>query len=120
MTKILVVDDDQDATKLIESILRSAGYETSIVNNSKLTMEAASASKPDLILLDLMMPEPNGFEVCRMLRSNPSFRDTHILIITAMDSSDSKAISILAGADDFLGKPFNSHELLEKIKALLG
>jgi two-component system alkaline phosphatase synthesis response regulator PhoP len=119
MTKILVVDDDPDATMLIESILRTEGYEPITVNNSALAMEAASKSKPNLILLDLMMPEPNGFEVCRMLRSNPIFGDTPILIITAMDSSDSKAISILAGADDFLGKPFNSHDLVERIKALL-
>ncbi len=119
MTRILIVDDDTDTTQLLENIVRSAGYEPITVNNSALALETAGKIKPDLILLDLMMPEPNGFEVCRMLRSNPAFGDTPILILTAMDSSDSKAIAVLAGADDFIGKPYHPDELLERINALL-
>ena len=74
MTKILVVDDDKGATDLIEVILMSSGYEPITVNDSSKAMEMADKIKPDMILLDLMMPEPTGFQLCRMLRANPNFR----------------------------------------------
>jgi DNA-binding response OmpR family regulator len=67
-----------------------------------------------------MMPEPNGFELCRILRADPNFTNTPIVIITAMDDSDSKAIAFVAGANDFITKPFRPDELATRMKALIG
>jgi len=119
MTKILVVDDDKGATDLIEVILHSSGYESVTVNDSSKAMDVAAQVKPDLILLDLMMPEPTGFQLCRMLRQNPNFRVTPIVIITALDNTDSRVVAIGAGANGFLRKPFHVSDLTEKIKDLL-
>ncbi len=80
-------------------------------------MQTAHAIHPDLFILDLMMPPPDGFELCTMLRADPSFAKTPILIITAMDISNSKATSF--GANDYLAKPFNLDELVTRIDTLL-
>jgi len=119
MTKILVVDDDKGATELIEVILLSSGYEPVIVNDSSKAMDVAEQIKPDMILLDLMMPEPTGFQLCRMLRANKNFRTTPIIIITALDNTDSRVVAIGAGANGFLRKPFHVSDLTEKVKDFL-
>src|SRR5689334_20787829 len=119
MTKILVVDDDKGATDLIEVILLSSGYEPIIVNDSSKAMEVADQTKPDMILLDLMMPEPTGFHLCRMLRANPNFRTKPIITITAMDNTDSRVVAIGAGANGFRRKPFHVSDLTEKVRDFL-
>lgn len=116
MAKILVVDDDKGATDLIEVILLSSGYEAIIVNDSSKAMAMATEIKPDLILLDLMMPEPTGFQLCRMMRADPNFRVTPIIIITALDNTDSRVVAIGAGANGFLRKPFHVRDLTQKVK----
>lgn len=119
MKKIMIVDDDVAITVLLERILTSSKFQVVIVNDSTQTMDKAHETKPDLFILDLMMPEPNGFEVCRMLRADAEFADTPILIITASDDSDSKAISYAAGANDYITKPFDQDELPGRINSLL-
>jgi DNA-binding response OmpR family regulator len=119
MAKILVVDDDKGATDLIEAILLSTGHQPITVNESSKAMEVATREKPSLILLDLMMPEPTGFQLCRMLRQNPEFRTTPIVIITALDNTDSRVVAIGAGANGFLRKPFHVSDLTEKVRDLL-
>ena len=119
MAKILVVDDDKGATDLLEAILLATGHQPVVVNDSSKAMETASQEKPNLILLDLMMPEPTGFQLCRMLRQNPDFRKTPIVIITALDNTDSRVVAIGAGANGFLRKPFHVSDLTDKIKDLL-
>lgn len=119
MTKILMVDDDKLVTDLLDKILRSEGYETTAVNDSAKAIETARLVVPDLILLDLMMPQPDGFRVCRMLRELPEFSRTPIIIVTALDDSDSRAVAFGAGANDYLSKPFHPDELSEKIIAAL-
>jgi DNA-binding response OmpR family regulator len=116
MAKILVVDDDKGATELIQVILLSSGHEPIIVNDSSKAMEVADQVRPDLILLDLMMPEPTGFQLCRLMRANPNFRVTPIIIITALDNTDSRVVAIGAGANGFLRKPFHVRDLTEKVK----
>lgn len=119
MAKILIVDDDPEITALLDSILSLAGFDTAVVNDSSQAMEAAESMKPDLFILDLMMPQPNGFELCRMIRSNPNLINTPILIITAMDNHDSKDIAYAAGANDYIVKPFEQDELPKRINILL-
>jgi DNA-binding response OmpR family regulator len=119
MAKILVVDDDVAVTVLLGKILTSSGFEVVLVNDSAQSLDMAHETKPDFFILDLMMPEPNGFEVCRMLRADADFAQTPILIITASDDYDSKAIAYVAGANDYITKPFDQDELPERINSLL-
>jgi DNA-binding response OmpR family regulator len=119
MAKILVVDDDKGATDLLEAILLATGHQAVVINDSSKAMETATQEKPNLILLDLMMPEPTGFQLCRMLRQNPDFRTVPIVIITALDNTDSRVVAIGAGANGFLRKPFHVSDLTDKIKDLL-
>jgi DNA-binding response OmpR family regulator len=119
MTKIMIVDDDNLVTQLLEKLLKIDGYETAAVNDSSKAIEIATSVKPDLFLLDLMMPQPDGFKLCRMLRQTPDFALTPIIIITALDDSDSRAVAFGAGANDYITKPFHPDELAERIKELL-
>lgn len=119
MTKILIVDDDVAVTVLLDKILTSSGFEVVQVNDSAQSLEKAHETSPDLFILDLMMPEPNGFEVCRTLRSDAVFANTPILIITASDDYNSKGIAYAAGANDYITKPFDQDELPERINSLL-
>jgi len=119
MTKILIVDDDKQATDLLQKILSSEGYETTAVNDSSKAVQIADSIHPNLIILDLMMPDPDGFKVCRMLRQIPSFIFTPIIIVTALDDTDSRVVAFGAGADDYLTKPFHISELSYRVKDLL-
>ncbi len=119
MTKIMIVDDDKLVTQLLEKLLKIDGYETIAVNDSSTAIEIATSVRPDLFLLDLMMPQPDGFKLCRMLRQTPEFSFTPIIIITALDDSDSRAVAFGAGANDYITKPFHPDELAERIKELL-
>jgi DNA-binding response OmpR family regulator len=119
MVKILVVDDDIHATTLFKTILTAKGYEAIIVNDSATAVQVANTTNPALIILDLMMPEPNGFEVCKMLRADPKFSRTPIVIFTAMGDNESKETATDIGADEYLTKPFRVEELMHKIKTLI-
>jgi len=119
MAKIMVVDDDKQATDFLEDVLIMEGYEAIIVNESSTALELALTHRPDAFLLDLMMPEPDGFKLCRMLRADPNFRQTPILIVTALDDTDSKIVAFGAGADDYITKPYHIDEITDRIKELL-
>ena len=119
MPKILIIDDDKQATALLDKVLTGEGYETSVVNDSTKAVHTALNLRPDLIVLDLMMPDPDGFKVCRMLREYPAFTLTPIIIVTALDDTDSKIVAFGAGADDYLTKPFHISELADRVKELL-
>ncbi|HKJ38548.1 MAG TPA: response regulator [Anaerolineales bacterium] len=116
MTKIMVVDDDKDATALFEEVLKAEGFEAIVLNESSRAVQLAKKEKPALFILDLMMPEPDGFKLCRMLRKEPEFRSTPIIIVTALNDTDSRIVAIGAGANDYLTKPFRLDELYTSIK----
>lgn len=116
MIKIMVVDDDKDATALFEEVLKAEGYEAIILNESARAIQVAKKEKPALFVLDLMMPEPDGFKLCRMLRKEPEFKSTPIIIVTALNDTDSRIVAIGAGANDYLTKPFRLDELYTSIK----
>ena len=118
MKKIMVVDDDVEATKLLEGILGYQGYEVVSVNDSTLALQKASQTAPNMILLDLMMPQIDGFKLCRMLREDRQFIFTPIIILTALNDEDSKAVAFGAGADDYITKPYLPTKLLNMIKEL--
>ena len=120
MTKIMVVEDDRQASTFLAELLTMEGYVPIVVNESSKAISMATATLPDAFLLDLMMPDPDGFKVCRMLRANPNFIETPIIIITAMDDTDSRIVAFGAGANDYIVKPFRIEELSSKLKDLLG
>ena len=119
MPRIMVVDDNAEFTTLYEAYLRMAGFDAIAENDSSKAMDQAYATRPDLILLDLMMPEPDGFQLCRMLRADPNFQRTPIIIVTALNDEDSRIVAIGAGANDYLTKPFHIEELKLRINLLL-
>jgi DNA-binding response OmpR family regulator len=119
MVKIMVVEDDVQASTFLAEILTSEGYVPIVVNESSRAMGMANATLPDAFLLDLMMPEPDGFRLCRMLRSNPNFIASPIIIVTALDDTDSRIVAFGAGANDYIVKPFHINELTSKLQALI-
>lgn len=116
MAKIIVVDDDKAATSLFEQVLLMHGYDVVTLNESKKTIETANKVHPELFILDLMMPEPDGFKLCRMLRADPQYRKTPILIVTALNNTDSRLVAIGAGASDYLVKPFHIDQLFAMVE----
>jgi DNA-binding response OmpR family regulator len=119
MAKIMVVEDDEQALAFIAEVLSMDGHEAIVVKDSSKAMDIANASIPEAFLLDLMMPPPDGFKLCRLLRAEAKFKQTPILIVTALDDTDSKIVAIGAGANDYLVKPFPVEDLLAKVKDLL-
>jgi DNA-binding response OmpR family regulator len=119
MAKIMVIDDDEDFTNLYKTALESIGYEASAVNQSTAAIEMAYLVLPDIFVIDLMMPDIDGFQLCRMLRADPHFKRTPIIIVTALTDLDSKLVAVGAGANDYLTKPFHVDELKSRINALL-
>jgi DNA-binding response OmpR family regulator len=119
LPKILVVDDDEGFTKLYKEYLRMVGFDAIAENQSTRVIELAHAEKPDIFVLDLMMPAPDGFQLCRMLRADPEFQRTPIIIVTALTDLDSRLVAMGAGANDYLTKPFHIKDLKAKINALL-
>jgi CheY-like chemotaxis protein len=118
--KILVVDDDLDTLKLVGMMLQRQGFNIVAAVNGAQALSKVPIEKPDLILLDVMMPDYDGFEVCRRIRSDPAFASVPILMFTAKAQVDDKVQGFEAGADDYLPKPTHPAELLAHVKALLG
>jgi DNA-binding response OmpR family regulator len=119
MAKIIVVDDEKASTVLFEQVLLMNGYDVITLNDSSKTIEIADSFEPDLFIVDLMMPDPDGFKLCRMLRADPKYRRTPILITTALNDMDSKLVAMGAGASDYLVKPFHIDQLYETIERQL-
>ena len=116
---ILVVDDDPDIARFVEVNLRSAGYEVSVASDGEQALEKAGSLRPDLVLLDVMMPRIDGFEVAHRLRRNPQTSNTSIIMLTAKALATDKVLGLTAGADDYIIKPFDPIELLARVKGTL-
>jgi len=116
---ILVVDDDPDIARFVEVNLRSAGYEVAVAADGEEALERAAEMRPDLVLLDVMMPRIDGFEVAQRLRRNPQTANTSIIMLTAKALSTDKVLGLTAGADDYIIKPFDPIELLARVKGTL-
>jgi diguanylate cyclase (GGDEF)-like protein len=116
---ILVVDDDPDIARFVEVNLRSAGYDVSVASDGEEALDKASTLRPDLVLLDVMMPRIDGFEVAQRLRRNPQTSNTSIIMLTAKALSTDKVLGLTAGADDYIIKPFDPIELLARVKGTL-
>ena len=117
--KILVVDDEEHIAELISYNLTSNGYKVVIANNGIDAIKLAIEEKPNLILLDLMIPGKDGYDVCKDVRSNSEIRNTPIIMLTAKSEEVDKILGLELGADDYITKPFSVRELLARVKAVL-
>ena len=115
--RILVVDDVRENVRLLEAVLEAHGYEVVSATDGHAALELAVSAKPDLVLLDVLMPQPDGYTVCRRLREHDETAVLPVIMLTASEGSE-KTRSIEAGADDFITKPFNRDELLTRIRSL--
>jgi adenylate cyclase len=116
--RILVVDDVRENVRLLEAVLEAHGYEVVSATDGHAALELAVSTKPDLVLLDVLMPQPDGYTVCRRLREQDETAVLPVIMLTASEGAE-KTRSIEAGADDFITKPFNQEELLIRIRSLL-
>ncbi|MDP8955426.1 MAG: response regulator [Actinomycetota bacterium] len=116
---VLVVDDDPDVARFVEVNLRSAGYSVTVASNGEEAMERALELRPDLVLLDVMMPKMDGFEVAQRLRRDSRTSSSSIIMLTAKALSSDKVLGLSSGADDYIIKPFDPVELLARVKGTL-
>lgn len=117
--KILVVDDEEHIAELISYNITSNGYKVITANNGNDAVKLAVEEKPNLILLDLMIPGKDGYDVCKDVRSNSEIRNTPIIMLTAKSEELDKILGLELGADDYITKPFSVRELLARVKAVL-
>ncbi len=117
--RILVVDDDKEIVRLMRGYLEQAGYEVLAAYNGEAALHTIRRERPDLVLLDLMMPEKDGLEVTRLLRSDPLLTQTPVIMLTARVSDTDKIVGLEMGADDYITKPYNPREVLARVRASL-
>ncbi len=119
LKRILIVEDDLDIVEMVSYNLKKEGYRTSFVTNGRKAVDLIKKEQPDLIILDLMLPEIDGLEICRILKSQENTSTVPIIMLTAKSQEADKVIGLEIGADDYLPKPFSPRELMARIKAVL-
>lgn len=116
---ILVVDDDRQIVRLVRAYLEQAGYTVTVAYDGNEVLPAVRHARPDLIVLDLMLPGRDGWEITRLLRSDPTLAGIPILMLTARVEDTDKIVGLELGADDYVTKPFNPRELVARVRAIL-
>ena len=114
--KILVVDDETELLKAISILLKTSGYEVVTAQDGQEGLEKAKSLSPDLIVLDILMPKMDGYEVCRLLKFDEKYKSIPIIMLTAKVQDIDKAMGKKVGADDYIAKPFETQDLIDKIK----
>ena len=117
--KILIADDEDEIRKLITATLEDEGYEIHQASNGSKALDIAKQIKPDLVILDIMMPEKTGYEVCEELRRNPETKDVYVLFLGARGSGIAEKTGKVKGGDAFMTKPFEPDDLLDRVKKIL-
>ena len=118
--KVLVADDEPNIVISLEFLMKREGYEVVVARDGQETLAAIARERPDLVLLDVMMPHKSGFEVCQAVRSDESLQGTRILLLTAKGRETDVAKGMALGADAYMTKPFSTRELVQKVAELLG
>lgn len=116
---ILVVDDDEIVARTVERTLRAGGFRVSVAHSGVEALQTARRQPPDLMVLDVLMPGMDGYEVCRQIREDPLLHDLPVLFLTAKGKEEDRITGLRAGADDYLAKPFNLDELYLRVQAIL-
>lgn len=118
-TKILIADDEPNIVISLEFLLRREGYEVVIAHNGVEALQRIRDERPDMAILDVMMPQRNGFEVCQDLRQDPEFAKLRIMMLTAKGRDTEVSKGLALGADVYMTKPFSTRELIAKVRALI-
>src|SRR3954467_2171906 len=119
VTRVLVVEDDADIAQLLVRYLEKAGFSTEVLSSGRDAVAAIAARVPDLLILDLMLPQVDGLEVCRIARSNQATASIPIIMLTARGKESDRIVGLELGADDYIAKPFSPNELVARVRALL-
>ena len=117
--KILIADDEQNIVISLEFLMKREGYQVSIAADGEEAVARIRAEKPDLVLLDVMMPKKRGFEVCQEVKADPALQSVRILMLTAKGRDTEVAKGLALGADAYMTKPFSTKELVERVRSLL-
>ncbi len=118
--RVLVVDDEANIVISLEYLMKREGFEVAIAADGEAALAALAQSTPDLVLLDVMLPKVNGFDICQKIRANPTWRGIKILMLTARGRDTEVAKGLRVGADVYVTKPFSTKELVAQVKQLLG
>jgi two-component system alkaline phosphatase synthesis response regulator PhoP len=119
MPRILVVDDDKQIVRLVQSYLERAGYQVLTAYDGEMALHTIRRERPDLVVLDLMLPDRDGWEITRTVRSDPNLASLPIIMLTARVEDTDKIVGLELGADDYIAKPFNPHEVVARVRAVL-
>lgn len=117
--KILVVDDEPNIVLSLEFLMKQAGFQVRTASDGEAALAAVAAETPDLVLLDVMMPRKNGYEVCQAIRANPDWKGVRIIMLTAKGREVEREKGLALGADDYITKPFATQEVVERVRELL-
>ena len=117
--KILVVDDEPNIVRSLAFVFNKEGYDVSTAEDGEKAMTMIRASKPDILILDVMMPHMNGYDVCQEVKSDPSLEDIHVLMLTAKGQKGDMEAALAKGADEYISKPFSPIQVLDRVKELL-
>ncbi len=117
--RVLVVDDEPNIVMSLEFLMRRAGFEVGVARNGREALEALEGAPPDLLLLDVMMPEFDGYEVCERVRARPDWSGTKIVMLTARGREVERERGLSLGADAYVTKPFSTRDLVEQVKRML-
>lgn len=118
--RVLVVDDEPNIVMSLEFLMRRAGFEVAVARNGREALDALDGTPPDLLLLDVMMPEFDGYEVCERVRSRAEWNQTKIIMLTARGRDIERERGLSLGADAYITKPFSTRDLVEHVKRMLG
>jgi DNA-binding response OmpR family regulator len=117
--KILIADDEQNIVISLEFLMKREGFEVSIANDGEEAVSMIRAQRPDLVLLDVMMPKKSGFEVCQEIKADPALQAVRILMLTAKGRDTEVTKGLALGADAYMTKPFSTKELVERVRSML-
>ena len=117
--EILVVDDEPNIVLSLEFLLKKEGFRVRTATNGEEALKALRESKPDLVLLDVMMPKMDGYDVCQTMRADPELSAVHIIMLTARGRDVERDKGMAIGADDYVTKPFSTSDLVERVKSFL-
>jgi two-component system phosphate regulon response regulator PhoB len=119
MPRVVIIEDETDLRDLLAYNLKGAGYEVYLAADAATGVALVREQHPDLVLLDIMLPDASGLDVCRMLKSQPATRDTQVMMVTAKGEEIDRVVGFELGADDYVVKPFSTRELLLRVQAVL-
>lgn len=117
---ILVADDESNIVLSLEFLMKQAGFKVRVASDGEAALKAIAEDVPDLVLLDVMMPKRDGYDICSTIRQNPDWKDIKVVMLTAKGREVEREKGLAAGADDYITKPFSNRAVVERVRRLLG